>query len=82
MILQALYDYYDRCKDNMPPINMAYVSYLYAILIDADGNFKGIEPLGENEGTTLLTFRPEERTSAPVAHCMGDNGSYVLAMLV
>lgn len=80
MILQALYDYYERSKDKMPPMKMAHVTYSYAIIIDAEGTFKGLEALGEKEGTTLLTFRPEERTSAPVAHCMGDNGSYVLGL--
>lgn len=80
MILKALYDYYERSKDKMPPMKMAHVPYSYAIIIDAEGTFKGLEALGEKEGTTLLTFRPEERTSAPVAHCMGDNGSYVLGL--
>ena len=80
MILQALYYYYERSKDKMPPMKMAHVTYSYAIIIDAEGTFKGLEALGEKEGTTLLTFRPEERTSAPVAHCMGDNGSYVLGL--
>lgn len=80
MILKALYDYYDRCGDSMPPHQMALVSFKYAILIDEEGNYKGIEALGDDEGITLLTFRPEERTSAPVAHCLGDNGSYVLGL--
>lgn len=28
----------------------------------------------------LLTFRPEERTSAPVPHCMGDHAGYILGL--
>ena len=80
MILQALYDYYDRCGDLMPPFQMALVSFKYAILIDEEGTYKGIEALGDDDGITILTYRPEERTSAPVAHCLGDNGSYVLGL--
>ena len=59
---------------------MAIVNFMYAILIDSTGNFKGFEPLGNEDGLPLLTFRPEERTSAPIAHCMGDYGSYVLGL--
>jgi CRISPR-associated protein Csd1 len=59
---------------------MAFVNFKYAILIDEDGNFKGLEDLGDEDGVTLLTLRPEERTSAPVPHCLGDNGSYVLGI--
>ena len=84
MILKALYDYYDRrVKVNslsLPPMQMALTTFCYAIVIDENGGFKYIEPLGDVDGTQLLTFRPEERTSAPVAHCMGDNGSYVLGL--
>ena len=80
MILKALYDYYNRC-DNLPANNMAYVNFYYAIVIDTDGNFLRLEPLGDDEGIPLLTLRPEERTSSPVAHCMGDNGSYVLGLV-
>lgn len=82
MILQALYDYYERCKDKdkLPPLQMAYVKFQYAILIDEYGHYKGIEVLGDEEGISLLTFRPEERTSSPVPHCLGDNGSYVLGL--
>lgn len=80
MILKALYDYYESKKNEMPSYNMALVNFTYAIQIDRDGNFKGIECLGDDEGISLLTFRPEERTSAPIAHCMGDNGSYVLGL--
>ena len=81
MILKALYDYYDRCGDKIAPLNMAYVPFYYAIVIDDDGNFLRLESLGSsNDGLSLLTFRPEERTSAPVAHMLGDNGSYVLGL--
>jgi len=80
MILQALYDYYERCKETLPPLQMAFVNFKYAILIDENGHFKGLEDLGDEDGVTLLTLRPEERTSAPVPHCLGDNGSYVLGI--
>ena len=80
MILQALYDYYERCKETLPPLQMAFVNFKYAILIDKEGHFKGLEDLGDEDGVTLLTLRPEERTSAPVPHFFGDNGSYVLGI--
>lgn len=44
------------------------------------GNFVRLEPLGDENGLPLLTFRPEERTSAPVPHCMGDNATYLLGL--
>ena len=77
MILKALYDYYERCKDKLPPMQNALVEFFYAIVIDENGKFKRLEPL---DGMTLLIYRPEERTSAPVPHSMGDNGSYVLGL--
>jgi len=79
MILKALYDYYERCGNDIAPLNMAYVNFFYAIIINENGDFLGLEKLGE-DGLPILTFRPEERTSSPVAHCMGDNGSYVLGL--
>ena len=77
MILKALYDYYERCKDNLPPMHNALVEFFYAIVIDEKGNFKRLEPL---DGMSLLIYRPEERTSVPVPHSLGDNGSYVLGL--
>ena len=61
-------------------MQMAMTNFCYAIVVDENGGFKYIEPLGDVDGTQLLTFRPEERTSAPVPHCLGDNGSYVLGL--
>lgn len=81
MILKALYDYYNRCGDKIAPLNMAYVPFYYAIVIDNGGNFIRLETLGNgDDGLPLLSFRPEERTSAPIAHMLGDNGSYVLGL--
>lgn len=80
MILKALYDYYNRCGDDIVPMDMAYVDFYYSIVLDAKGNFIRLEPLGGDSGLPLLTFRPEERTSAPVPHCMGDHAGYVLGL--
>lgn len=77
MILKALYDYYDRCRGTLPPMHNALVEFFYAIVIDEKGNFKRLEPL---DGMSLLIYRPEERTSVPVPHSLGDNGSYVLGL--
>ena len=80
MILQALYDYYDRRVNSLPPMQMAWTNFCYAIVIDENGVFRSIEQLDDVDGTQLLTVRPEERTSAPVPHCLGDNGAYVLGL--
>ena len=80
MILKALYEYYDRNKSKLPPAHLASVDFEFAIVLDDDGRFKRFERLGDGNGLPLRTIRPEERTSAPVAHCMGDNGSYVLGL--
>ncbi len=80
MILKALCDYYDRNVSKLPPAHLASVDFEYAIVLDLNGTFKRFEHLGDGNGLPLLTIRPEERTSAPVAHCMGDNGSYVLGL--
>lgn len=80
MILKALYDYYIRCGEDIAPIDMAYINFYYSIVIDERGNFVRLEPLGDENGLPLLTFRPEERTSAPVPHCMGDNATYLLGL--
>ena len=80
MILKALYDYYNRCGDDIVPMDMAYVDFYYSIVLDEKGNFIRLEPLGGDSGLPLLTFRPEERTSAPVPHCMGDHAGYILGL--
>lgn len=80
MILKALYDYYNRSGKDVAPIGWAYVPFYYSIVLDGAGNFVRLEPLGDKDGLPLLTFRPEERTSAPLPHCMGDNGSYILGL--
>lgn len=80
MILKALYDYYNRCGDDIVPMDMAYVDFYYSIVLDEKGNFIRLEPLGGDSGLPLLTFRPEECTSAPVPHCMGDHAGYILGL--
>lgn len=80
MILKALYDYYNRCGDDIVPMDMAYIDFYYSIVLDEKGNFIRLEPLGGDSGLPLLTFRPEERTSAPVPHCMGDHAGYILGL--
>lgn len=80
MILKALYDYYNRCGNDIVPMYMAYVDFYYSIVLDEKGNFIRLEPLGGDSGLPLLTFRPEERTSAPVPHCMGDHAGYILGL--
>ena len=45
MILKALYDYYNRCGDDIVPMDMAYVDFYYSIVLDEKGNFIRLEPL-------------------------------------
>lgn len=82
MILRALYDYYDRSQEILAPMNLSYEEVAFAIVIDENGNFLRFEDLRNEEGsgTLILTLRPEERTSSPVPHFLGDNGSYVFGL--
>ena len=32
MILKALYDYYNRCGDDIVPMDMAYVDFYYSLI--------------------------------------------------
>lgn len=82
MILRALYDYYNKCEGDLAPMNMSFEEYFFAIVIDENGKFLRIEDLRnyEGNGMQILTLRPEERTSSPVPHYLGDNGSYVLGL--
>lgn len=82
MILRALYDYYNKCEEILAPMNMSYEEFFFAIVIDENGNFLRLEDLRNDDGSgmQILTLRPEERTSSPVPHYLGDNGSYVLGL--
>lgn len=82
MILKALYDYYNRNQNELAPLFLSYEDFFFAIVINKEGKFLRIEDLrnDKGEGTTIMTLRPEERTSAPVPHFLGDNGSYVLGL--
>ena len=82
MILKALYDYFNRNQNELAPLYLSYEDFFFAIVINKEGKFLRIEDLrnDKGEGTTIMTLRPEERTSAPVPHFLGDNGSYVLGL--
>lgn len=43
MILKALYDYYHKCKDNLPLYGTEYKEIGFIIVIDKDGHFKRLE---------------------------------------
>lgn len=60
MILQALCDYYDRRKDELPGLYMANVKFSYAIVLDEYGNFKRLKSLvdDDGEGLPLSVYRP------------------------
>lgn len=82
MILKALYDYYNRNSTELPALHLSYEEFFFAIVIDKIGNFLRIEDLRRDDGsgTCILTLRPEERTSAPIPHFLGDKGSWVLGL--
>lgn len=80
MILKALYDYYHRCKDNLPLYGMEYKEIGFIIVIDKDGNFKRLEDrrIDKKQAQRFLVKKSIGRTSAPIPNHLYDNSAYVL----
>ena len=80
MILKALYDYYHRCKDNLPLYGMEYKEIGFIIVIDKDGNFKRLEDrrIDKKQAKRFLVKKSVGRTSAPIPNHLYDNSAYVL----
>ena len=80
MILKALYDYYHRCKDNLPLYGMEYKEIGFIIVIDKDGNFKRLEDrrIDKKQAQRFLVKKSVGRTSAPIPNHLYDNSAYVL----
>lgn len=80
MILKALYDYYHRCKDNLPLYGMEYKEIGFIIVIDKDGNFKRLEDrrIDKKQAQRFLVKKSVGRTSAPIPNHLYDNSAYIL----
>ena len=91
MILQALYDYYERCKTTdrgndvdgnktkLPAFGRELKEIGFLIVIDKDGNFLRFEDrrIDKKHAQRFLVTKQVGRTSAPVANYLYDNSTYV-----
>ena len=50
MILQALYEYYQRKSDELPEPGFEWKEIPFVIVLDADGNFVDLEDRREPDG--------------------------------
>lgn len=79
MILQALYDYYDRSKDKLPAFGRELKEIGFLIVIDRDGKFLRFEDRRKDKkhAQSFLVKKSVGRSSAPVANYLYDNSAYV-----
>ncbi len=79
MILQALYDYYNRSKENLPAFGRELKEIGFLIVIDKDGNFLRFDDrrIGKKQAQSFLVKKSVGRSSAPVANYLYDNSAYV-----
>lgn len=54
MILQALYQYYEREKDKLPKEGWGIKEIDFVVVVDADGNCRAFDPLVEKKGKTWV----------------------------
>lgn len=80
MILQALYDYYNRSKGTLPVFGRELKEIGFLIVIDKNGNFVRFEDrrIDKKQAQKFLVKKSVGRTSAPVANYLYDNSAYVL----
>lgn len=78
MILQALYDYYNR-SCNLPAMGMELKEIGFIIVIDKAGNFLRFEDrrIDKKTAQQFLVKKSVGRSSAPVANYLYDNSQYV-----
>lgn len=81
MILKALYDYYQRCK-NLPPEGMEYKEIHFIIVLDKEGRFLRFEDRRDDKkgAQRFLVAKSKTRSSAPVPNVLWDNFGYVLGL--
>ena len=79
MILKALYDYYERCKDQLPAFGRELKEIGFLIVIDKDGNFIRFEDrrIDNKRAQAFLVKKQLGRTSAPLANYLYDSSAYV-----
>ena len=79
MILKALYDYYERCKDNLPAFGKELKEIGFLIIIDREGNFLRFEDrrIDSKHAHAFIVNKQLGRTSAPVANYLYDSSAYV-----
>ena len=79
MILKALYDYYNRCKDELPAFGRELKEIGFLIVIDKQGRFLRFEDrrINKKQAHTFLVKKHVGRTSALAANLLYDNSGYV-----
>lgn len=79
MILQALYEYYNRSKGSLPAFGRELKEIGFLIVIDKNGNFIRFEDrrIDKKQAQKFLVKKSVGRTSAPVANYLYDNSAYV-----
>ena len=79
MILQALYEYYNRSKGSLPTFGRELKEIGFLIVIDKNGNFVKFEDrrLDKKQAQKFLVTKSVGRTSAPAANYLYDNSAYV-----
>jgi len=79
MILQALYDYYNRSKGKLPTFGRELKEIGFLIVIDNSGRFLRFEDRRKDkkQAQKFLVKKSVGRSSAPVANYLYDNSAYV-----
>lgn len=79
MILRALYDYYERCKDRLPAFGLEEKEIGFLLVINRNGQFLRFEDrrIDQKHAATFLVKKHVGRSSAPVANYLYDNSAYV-----
>lgn len=87
MILQALHGYYERMSadpdSGMPPFGTSMENISFALVLDTDGNLRGIEDLREMDGRKIrprkmLVPIAEKKANGIKPNFLWDTTSYVL----
>lgn len=82
MILKALYDYYQRCKNRLPALGLELKEIGFIIVIDENGNFIRFEDqrIDKQHAQLFLVKKAVGRSSTPIANYLYDNAEYVLGV--
>jgi CRISPR-associated protein Csd1 len=87
MILQALHGYYERMiadsDSGMPPYGTSIENISFALVLDKEGNLRGVEDLRETDGKKRFPRKmavpaAEKKASGIKANFLWDTTSYVL----